>query len=267
MHIATQLLIFSVRDIVEIAVLGIIFYKFSRWLAAHHHARFVMMFHGFFFALAITYVLQMHTLTVAFGMIWPVFCVGMMIIHQKTFLSNRRTNNVVVPATRESSIESSWIAELIRFAYKELQQNRQQIFILMGSEPLDDFVKGGIRLGAPVNESILSLMHASNKLLDNSLVILRHDGTIMDCNAEWTIFAEVHAESDPIHQVLARNRDCLIFILNRQTRLFDVFAHTSTIQGLNGKQLQDTAETFTRKLLAIVLGNAYENQQNKPLAG
>jgi len=235
-------LFFGIKDVLEICILSLPIYTFSKWLIADTNKELLLSFYGYCAALLISFALGLQTVGFALLVAAPAALLLCIALHQKTLQKNFVTFKKMVPA--ESGVRS-WHESLIRECLVVANNNKDITCVLEQHDAVEPYLSSSVPLQCTIDHATLSFITASTQYQDQSMLIFSSSGNLLAANALWKmptsaswLSGAINLEKLIEHNTLfySTHFDAITIFLSHKKRLFTVIFDGKKHENLSASQ-------------------------------
>lgn len=228
---------FGWRDAAEILFFSAIIYYFCRWLAKDSHKNLVGYFYSYCLLTAVSYTLNISTITHFLILFAPTTLMLFIVFHQFTLQKNFVTLRNIVPATPE---KTDWLETLVRSCLISISNNKELVCIIEHSDSLSEHISTPLALHAPLSKELLDIVFTSNSFDQYQMLWLDSQGNVLGVNAQWKETADDFAAQTAQGQrwkhdalLYTEKTDAIVFKVTPASHSFDIVAAGTVFEKVN----------------------------------
>lgn len=235
---AQTLEIHTIQDCIEITAFIFLTYKCLIWLKQDHTKNLLLSSYMYICVTIFAYLsscsVLFHTLLISA----PVSIIFALIIHQKqlqkNFILSSKTN-----LDFQKMPQANWLKSLLQSCLQASHHKKNIVCIIERSQNLKPLLHTSYLLQIPIQEDITTLLLASSKVTDNSILWIDELGIIQSINVLWnhTLINELiikpKTSQSLLHEaalLLTEKTDALIFSINTSSDAHTVWYKGSCIK-------------------------------------
>lgn len=245
--------IFRFVDLLEIALITGIIYRFCCWLKRDRN-NFLLGY--FYIACALflfAFTLNLHAILEFYRTTWPILVLLFIVVHQKSLQQNYVAARTIEPV--KTLADTQWIHLMMRAAFKALQRKKNIIFIIQGKQHLEEFITKTLVMHSPITQQTLDMIIESTIIDDHTIMLLNQAGTLIAFNGQWlttdtlTITHETNTLTTQQKQALmwTSKTDALVFFAEQESKRITILAQGTIVNDLTNSQAELVISQYIRK--------------------
>jgi hypothetical protein len=241
------------QDWFELLLLIMAIYKLHSWLSCDTRVPLLVYVYGYCGIVLMIYYAPLATLMPLISIVTPIMCVVAILLHKNSLQKD------IIPYKRHIALHDNttvWLELVFRSVLNTMNDNRIVAIVFEYTDILESFMYTPYTLCAKVQQELLSMLLQHTHYQNNEMLWVTHTGIIVSNKAVWQrSLAEKETITDA-STVYTFKTDCLICIVNQDTRTAVIIvhgtesgpmtmqqAHTLIVKHLN---LSMTPSTFRR---------------------
>lgn len=219
---------FGFKDILEICLLAIPLYLFSRWLVSDTTKHLLLSFYGYCALLIFAWAFDLQTISFVMIALAPAAVFLWIAFHQKVLQRNFVTYKKMLPAEQ---IATAWHEALIRECLVVANNNKDITCVIEQKDAIQPYLSTFIAVQAPIHHDVMTFITASSQYQEEGMLIFSATGSLMAVNATWKmpttaswVTGAINVEKLVEHNALfySTHFDAITILLSHKKRLFTV---------------------------------------------
>lgn len=262
----SKLLIFSWKDLVEVAFFVSAFYYFSTWLSKDKSKNLVLWFYGYSSLLILTHFTKLTNVNQFLIAAFPAAIMLFFMLHQRELQKNFVTFQNIKPKFKNLD----WIDIILRAAVTAMDNNKQFLCLIEGKDSLKGFINTSLRADSELNESLIDVLIKS-PLFSQEKIVWVSNGKLLAINAEWDLESKKVwvAEKSKLEEwkqngiLFSSKTDAIIFKAYPGKRCFDIIAKGKISECVTVNNGLSIINQYVRKNYSQIYKKEYENKSSK----
>ncbi len=258
--------IFRWRDLVEIIILGTLFYYFCLWLKQDSQKPLLLTFYSYLSILTVAHFAHLPTLLFLLISCFPVLLVCFIIIHQSTLQKNFIALHAISPKT--TAAHRNYEELIIQSLLIAASDGKSVSCIIEKKNTLISFLHTQYLFNAPLSQTLLDALLESTAFDQTKLLWFNTQALLIGMNCEWTKSSVEEWLTTPqehpqwLQDALfyTTKTDCLFLRIDAKTRTFTCIADGVCIDQLAAHQ----AVTLLKKQLYSSFSTKGDHHDQKP---
>lgn len=262
------LLIFNLKDLIEILFFSILIYYCSIWLKADKQLNLLPPFYLLLTIFIFSNLSNMFAISQFLVSYFPTILTIFFLIHQKTLQKNMIALKKIKPL--KEKISTNWFEDFIRICFHSMNNNKQIICIIEGNDSLSAYLKPSFNIPVQINKELTEILIDSYKFDQQKMLWITYQGTISGINTDWNIvnnnlwFDENNYSVDDWQQnaiIFSSKFDCIIFKTDIEKHKIDIIIQGRLIEDLNPNNAFAILEQFIKKNeMKVIKKDGYKNE-------
>ena len=240
-------------NLVEILMLSIIIYTFSKWLQQDQNIRLLIYFYSACGICILASLFHFTAIVELYRVSWPAMLMLFILVHQKSLQQNYIAAKTINP-TRQT-IDHAWVHILMRALFKALQRNKDLTFVIEGKRMVEGYITKPVILQSPITHGLLDTLIESTALEQHTLVLLDQTGSIIALNGNW-MEADINwlSSEQPTLETWQRDAlfwtsktDALVIHADMESRAITIIAQGTVVNQLTCDKAEAIIAQYIRK--------------------
>lgn len=211
------MIIYYVKDLLEIIFFSITIYYFSLWLKRDKSYNLLVYFYAYCALFCAASLIHLPTVTAFLLYSSPLILLFFIIMHQEIL----QRNFISVQKSSITANESDdWLEQLLRASLYAINNNKQIVCVIENQTDLGPFLQTPLIFNSPLQQNIILLLMESSGFDAQKIVWCSATGKLIGINCTWRIATDDVWKSLDVKELPAWQQDALLMTLKTDTILF-----------------------------------------------